>query len=432
MEISSTNSYTTVLTCKVCTSKSARYTCPRCSINYCSLTCYRDRRHGKCSEEFYRECCENAIRGMAVDDEKRQQIERMLSQDGSSYNSHDARYQSEGSEEESSSEDDPVDILERLKDIDLTSENIDTEKIWKLLSNEEKREFHRLLATGNIYAIVPAWSPWWQSASRKLVTSFPDDFIDAGESEKMGVDAQPLSKLISIEPHPSVIFSLAETLLGFVFVSRYFNGDHLSDMRMNACDLLLKLVSFFQPSVTQKSGSKRTRIVNSRATKMIVFTNFSEVLASLQLRLAQNHLTCSHKLILLLTDDLHCLLRKFDVFVVRGLREIMQILISAKSKNIAIAPALHKVKFLRACVGRRDETSDTWYQKYVPPLLDAVETSICEQTTQIEAERMQDDLSNPKKSKAAGPNWRNILRNSHERQPPFIGEINLQAQGGSP
>lgn len=107
MEVVSTNSYATVLTCKICTGKSAKYTCPRCSINYCSLACYRDRRHGKCSEEFYRECCENAIRGMAVDDEQRQQVERMLSQDD------DNRYQSEGSEEESSSEENPGDLSER-------------------------------------------------------------------------------------------------------------------------------------------------------------------------------------------------------------------------------------------------------------------------------------------------------------------------------
>ncbi|CDI98460.1 zinc finger HIT domain containing protein 2 [Echinococcus multilocularis] len=425
MEVASTNSYTTVLTCKICTSKSAKYTCPRCFINYCSLACYRDRRHGKCSEEFYRECCENAIQDLAVDDEKRQQVERMLSQDGNSYNFDDAKYQSEGSGDESSSEDGPGDLSERLKAIDLTSEDIDTEEVWKLLSTEEKREFHRLLATGNIYAVVPAWSPWWQLAAQKLVTFFPDDFIDPSESEQMGMDARPLSKLLSIEPHPSVVFSLAETLLGFVFVARYFNGDHLSDMHMDACDLLLKLVSYFQPQVAQKNGSNKTRIVKGLATKMIIFTNFLEVLGSLQSRLAQNHLTCSHKLILLLTDDLHCLLRKFDTFVDRALREITQALLAVKPKNIAIASALHKVEFLRACVGKRDQASNNWCQRYVPPLLDAVETSICEQMIQIDAERMREDLHNPKRSKAAGPNWRDILRDNHKRQPPFIEGINL-------
>lgn len=192
-------------------------------------------------------------------------------------------------------------------------------------------------------------------------------------------------------------------------------------MRIDACELLLKLVSFFQSPVTQKSIPNKTRIVKGLAAEAIVFTNLSEVLASLQSRLAKNHLTCSHKLILLLTDDLHCLLRKFDIFVDRCLREIIQILLPAKTKNVAIVPALHKVKFLRACVGKHDEASENWYQRYVPPLLDAVETSICEQTMLIEAERMQEDLNNPKKPKAAGPNWRNILRDNHKCQPPFMG-----------
>ncbi|VDM19179.1 unnamed protein product [Hydatigera taeniaeformis] len=428
MEVASAIPYTAMLTCKICVSKRAKYTCPRCFINYCSLNCYRDRRHGKCSEQFYRECCENAIRGLAVDDERRHQIERMLSQDADLCNFNNVEYQSEESEEESSSEDDPGDLSERLKGIDMTSGDIDTEKVWELLSTKEKREFHRLLATGNIYAIVPTWTPWWQSAAQKLVTSFPDDFIDASESKPINVAAQPLSELLSVEPHPSVIFSLAETLLGFVFVSRYFNGDYLADMHVAACHLLLELVSYFQPPVTRKSAPNKTRIVKSPATKMIAFTNFSEVLASLQSRLGRNHLTCSHKLMLLLTDDLHCLLQKFDIFVDRVLCEIIQIMLATKTKSILAASALHKVKFLRACVGKRDQASDNWCKRYVPPLFDAVETSICEQTMRIDAEGTQERWRNPRKSKAAGSGWRNILRDNHNHQTSSTEDMKLNVE----
>ena len=107
----------------------------------------------------------------------------------------------------------------RLKDIDLTSETIDFDKVWELLSAEEKRDFHRQIVTGSIYASVPVWTPWWQSTAKELVTTFPDDFV-GGATTNMSKCAQPLSELLSTEPHPSIIFSLAETLLGYAFISR--------------------------------------------------------------------------------------------------------------------------------------------------------------------------------------------------------------------
>jgi hypothetical protein len=38
--------------CQICQEKSASYKCPKCQIRYCSLTCYRDALHNRCSKEF--------------------------------------------------------------------------------------------------------------------------------------------------------------------------------------------------------------------------------------------------------------------------------------------------------------------------------------------------------------------------------------------
>jgi len=40
--------------CFVC-HQTPRYQCPRCAIHYCSLACYRDKKHQDCSEAFYKE-----------------------------------------------------------------------------------------------------------------------------------------------------------------------------------------------------------------------------------------------------------------------------------------------------------------------------------------------------------------------------------------
>lgn len=92
------------LTCSICTKKAASYTCPRCSINYCSLGCYRDRRHEKCSEIFYRECCEQAITNMRPDSEPYQQVKRMMEQEDQITSDVDESVGGGDGDEESSSE----------------------------------------------------------------------------------------------------------------------------------------------------------------------------------------------------------------------------------------------------------------------------------------------------------------------------------------
>lgn len=36
------------------------YKCSNCGQTYCSLRCYRSKRHSKCSEKFYEEQCRDA------------------------------------------------------------------------------------------------------------------------------------------------------------------------------------------------------------------------------------------------------------------------------------------------------------------------------------------------------------------------------------
>jgi len=38
--------------CQICQERSAPYKCPKCQIKYCSLICYRDVLHKKCTKEF--------------------------------------------------------------------------------------------------------------------------------------------------------------------------------------------------------------------------------------------------------------------------------------------------------------------------------------------------------------------------------------------
>ncbi|CAD6188491.1 unnamed protein product [Caenorhabditis auriculariae] len=51
-------------TCGVCgIEKKGAYKCPRCSQPYCSIKCYRNEKHGQCSEGFYKERVKDQLKG---------------------------------------------------------------------------------------------------------------------------------------------------------------------------------------------------------------------------------------------------------------------------------------------------------------------------------------------------------------------------------
>ncbi len=193
-------------------------------------------------------------------------------------------------------------------------------------------------------------------------------------------------------------------------------------MNTEACDLLIKLVTCIQAPVQHETKQNKTRIIMATRPRAIVFTNFEEVLASFQSQLANNRLVCSHQLILLLSDDLRCLLK--DKNIDRALCELgtmLEIVKHLKNRH-DVQFVRRKVAFFHACAGKRDTASNEWCQANLPALTLAVEASICNQTVRIEAERVQQNPPIPPKPKTAGPNWRNIIRQD-KRSVPVIEEL---------
>lgn len=75
--------------CNFCLQKSA-YVCPRCGINYCSLICYRDKKHELCTEAFYKDCCIESLKGVyAMNTEKEKMVE-ILKRESEAVNNLDA------------------------------------------------------------------------------------------------------------------------------------------------------------------------------------------------------------------------------------------------------------------------------------------------------------------------------------------------------
>ncbi|KAH7335401.1 hypothetical protein B0J17DRAFT_719934 [Rhizoctonia solani] len=145
--------------CGICQRQFAKYTCPACNLQYCSLVCYRAEAHSTCIETFYKSALAEEIRSEPTRsmEEKRQMLELLK------------RFEEETPEDEES--DDESGLASRLEGINL--DEVDHDTLWGLLSDEERQKFtkmlmdptskdsQRLLNTSEI--LEGREDPWWTS-----------------------------------------------------------------------------------------------------------------------------------------------------------------------------------------------------------------------------------------------------------------------------
>ncbi|OQR75989.1 hypothetical protein BIW11_08062 [Tropilaelaps mercedesae] len=129
--------------CHFCKSPASPYVCPRCTLPYCSLSCYRCTDHSGCSEEFYRECVEIEMKKQVSDDTDKRKIQAALLRERRTAFEHDA-------------------LESRLAAVDLDN----TDEVLRAMTNEEVRTFDRLVESEEIAKYIPVWKPWWTNAKR--------------------------------------------------------------------------------------------------------------------------------------------------------------------------------------------------------------------------------------------------------------------------
>jgi hypothetical protein len=76
-------------------------------------------------------------------------------------------------------------LSERLEGIDLD----DADEVWKRLSAEERAEFQKMCATGNIQELVPDFVPWWDSEKSSPKIKLVQDVTDLNSEKKDVVKA---------------------------------------------------------------------------------------------------------------------------------------------------------------------------------------------------------------------------------------------------
>jgi len=209
-------SSTMMATCKFCRGP-RKFTCPRCSVDYCSLKCYQSPQHQDCSEEFYKECVQGELGGKQVTREGKQSmmdiLQRMNNEDENDCDSDD-----------SDDEEDPVDLVERLQGIDLDN----ADEVWDKLSKEEKKQFDELIKSGDLASILPEFIPWWKvKVEVPKIRDLSDPEDDSYKEGCPDIETNILN-FDTICPKPSVYlkFGLLNVIYGYAYAVKYFSGDY--------------------------------------------------------------------------------------------------------------------------------------------------------------------------------------------------------------
>lgn len=207
--------------CSFCLKNAAKYTCPRCNMLYCSANCYKSEAHSECSESFYKDCFMEGLKNMDNSkDVDKSKVMEMLQ-----------RVYSE------SQDDDEVDhgedLAERLQSLDLDT---DTDKIWEVLTPDERKQFNDMLKDGRLGSLLKVWKPWWCEEVNKvqeIESDTSNDKIKVGESQPLISAKRPMIKcdvvamkdlLKSKEPSSQVINNVVNVLYAYVYLCRLYNG----------------------------------------------------------------------------------------------------------------------------------------------------------------------------------------------------------------
>ncbi|CAH8477219.1 unnamed protein product [Heterobilharzia americana] len=329
-------------------------------------------------------------------------------------------------------EDSGDDLQVRFKDLNLDNEDISADEIWSRLTLKEKRDFNRFITSNNIIHFIPTWTPWWLE-KKSVIVEINQQNSQVNESLDLPA-FKSLNQLLpsGISPHHSVGFVLADVLLGYTFIMRFYNGDCMQ-LIDDAGTLLCSIITSFAqskskiPSLLPSNKSdidpseyqKKTRIIrrNTNSTKQI-YNSIADILGVLQYKLMELNLPCHPSIMILLLEDISHLLDNI-AYCTRALEDTHKLLVKFRKvihKNSASITddiqvrarnAHHKLVFLRSCLDQNNEVARHWQLIVLPKLWNQISTELVQRIHDIEDFTGNTNHHN----KSAGPNWRNIIRN---------------------
>uniref|UniRef100_A0A183AXY8 Origin recognition complex subunit 3 n=1 Tax=Echinostoma caproni TaxID=27848 RepID=A0A183AXY8_9TREM len=332
--------------------------------------------------------------------------------------------------------------------LNIESDNVDADAIWARMTLRERRDFHRFLTSGAVASYLPVWEPWWlhSKANIEVIPSQSEAGIAKITSKRN--TPMPLKKIYPSGklPHKSVSFVLTEVILVHTFLCRLYNGDCLDLMHeylMRLHQLAPSLCSLSGRSVpkrhsaTGEDSKNRTIVLTpSSARPAPGYTNLSQVLGALQLRMSNFRLPCSPQVLIVLLGDLHAVLSNDD-HLFRLFAELLDLVRSARKQlqfedddeapisQSQIQAMYKKLQFLQACINPSDPDAQLWRKSVLTTLKSQTTMELCRHVSDFNPDRV---VPKDPCSPAAGPNWRHMIRSVCRDGEPLIRDLDEKAQ----
>ncbi|KAH6769206.1 HIT-type Zinc finger family protein [Perilla frutescens var. frutescens] len=220
--------------CRVCEKQFSQYTCPRCNIRYCSLPCYKSHSL-RCTESFMRENVMEGLQQLQPGEESKSKMLDILKR------FHEEEETESFGEEESNSSMSEETIQKILSGGTISLND---------LSVEERINFQRAIASGELSKLIEPWDPWWLRPSAKyialssdgaqLVQPIMEEELGERDNDETSDELQeiplgpesplpPVSKLTASGPSPLLAIHLVDIIYSYCLTLRLYNGDWKAD-----------------------------------------------------------------------------------------------------------------------------------------------------------------------------------------------------------
>ncbi|CAM6129566.1 unnamed protein product [Calypogeia fissa] len=263
------------LICRVCQKQYSKYTCPQCNLRYCSLACYKNHSL-RCTESFMRNNVIEEMRDIQASKESQQNMLEALKRirfddDGRSIIEDEVMGDEDGEDDDSDGRHGTV-FSERTLKLIAEGGDISLDD----LSVDERKDFLRALAAGEISHLIQPWYPWWLNprAGTTSITTHGTSLIQPVNSSEEENPKQiealeavpgevpvppsealaPVRQLIRGDPSPLIPVQLAEVIYNYCFTLRFCNGDWQSDP-LDAALILLSASQVLDQAASPESIS---------------------------------------------------------------------------------------------------------------------------------------------------------------------------------
>jgi hypothetical protein len=260
-------------TCSFCRAEGPKYICPKCNATYCNLQCYRSPRHVQCAEKFYKDCVKDELE-LRAEEDKTSISSRSHMIDVLKKMQREEELENDSDEEGIDSDDDELDLADRVAGLDLD----DADAIWNNLTETERKEFERLVETGDIEKMVPKFEAWWEKkADEKFV-------IVVGEGDKEFEDIMkacpeidtsfpPLESDMCAKASPLIKFGLLNVLYAYAYGVRFYKGDH--DAKSNIFAFVELILTLSDNLGKQANFASADEAVESAASNVNIHNNWT-------------------------------------------------------------------------------------------------------------------------------------------------------------